>query len=180
MCRPSWPRPIRQPGRRAIKHQAAILTVSDKAAQGRREDSAGPVISDALQKAGIEVAATGTVADEVDLIAQALKSFSDEQDLSLVLTTGGTGLSPRDVTPEATAQVIQRPVPGLAEAMRAAGLKFTPHAMLSRGISGIRGQTLIVNLPGSPKGALENLQTILPALPHALDKLRGDTRDCAR
>ncbi len=118
--------------------------------------------------------------DEPEQIIAALKRYADELRLPLVLTTGGTGLSPRDNTPEATAQVIERPVPGLAEAMRAEGLKHTPHAMLSRGLAGARGATLIINLPGSPRGALENLEAILAALPHALEKLGGDPSDCAR
>lgn len=133
-----------------------------------------------LAQAGIRVAAQDTVPDEPEQIKAALRRYADELRLPLILTTGGTGLSPRDNTPEATAAVIERPVPGLAEAMRAAGLAHTPHAMLSRGICGIRGQSLIINLPGSPRGALENLETVLPALPHALEKLGGDPRDCAR
>jgi len=134
----------------------------------------------ALAKAGISAEISETVPDEPDRIIAALKRYADELRLPLVITTGGTGLSPRDNTPEATAQVIERPVPGLAEAMRAEGLKHTPHAMLSRGLAGARGATLIINLPGSPRGALENLEAILAALPHALEKLGGDTSDCAR
>ncbi|RJX33928.1 MAG: MogA/MoaB family molybdenum cofactor biosynthesis protein [Desulfarculus sp.] len=171
---------MKKPRSKAISFSAAILTISDKAAAGRRTDTAGPLLAQMLAQAGVSVVAQDTVPDEAEQIAAALKRYTDERRLPLVITTGGTGLSPRDVTPEATAAVIERPVPGLAEAMRAAGLTHTPHAMLSRGLAGIRGQSLIINLPGSPRGALENLETVLPALGHALEKLCGDTRDCAR
>jgi molybdopterin adenylyltransferase len=120
------------------------------------------------------------VADEIEEISGAIRRYADQERVALIVTTGGTGVSPRDVTPDATLAVVQRTVPGMAEAMRAASLLKTPHAMISRAVAGIRGTTLIVNLPGSPKGALENLLTILPALPHALDKIQGDPSECAK
>ena len=169
-----------RPRRKAISFSAAILTISDKASQGRREDLAGPALAQALATAGIEATVRDTVSDDPEDIVAALKRFADEMHIPLVVTTGGTGLSPRDNTPEATASVIERPVPGLAEAMRLEGLKHTPRAMLSRGLAGVRGSTLIINLPGSPKGALENLEAMLEVLTHALEKLQGDQSDCAR
>ncbi len=162
------------------QHKAAVVTISDKASQGLREDVSGPVIKKLLTGIGIEITQSLVVPDEMDQITGALKRLCDSNEVSLVLTSGGTGLSPRDITPEATMQVIERQVPGMAEAMRAEGLKHTPRAMLSRGLVGIRGACLIINLPGSPKGAQENLETVLPALEHALDKACGDPRDCAR
>ena len=161
-------------------HKAAVVTISDKASLGLREDVSGPVLKELLSGIGIQVVQSLVVPDEIDLIADTLNRLCDGCEVSLVLTSGGTGLSPRDITPEATLRVIERQVPGMAEAMRAEGLKHTPHAMLSRGIVGIKGACLIINLPGSPKGAKENLETVLPALKHALDKACGDPSDCAR
>jgi molybdenum cofactor synthesis domain-containing protein len=145
-----------------------ILTISDRGAAGQYEDRSGPVIREIVEAQGWTVAQTGIVPDERELIQARLIEWADDLGLNLVLTTGGTGFAPRDVTPEATRAVIDREAPGLAEAMRAASLKVTPHAMLSRSVAGMRGRTLIVNLPGSPKAARENLETILPALPHGL------------
>jgi molybdopterin adenylyltransferase len=159
--------------------RVAILTVSDKGSRGEREDLSGLAVEEAVLGMGWRVEAREIVADEITDIAAKLEHYCDELGVDLVLTTGGTGLSPRDVTPEATRRVIQREAPGFAEAMRTASQRVTPHAMLSRATSGIRGCTLIVNLPGSPRGAKENLEVILPALPHGLEKLRGDEGECA-
>ena len=160
-------------------YRVAILTVSDKGSRGEREDLSGPAVEEAVRDKGWRVEVRDIVPDDIDVIAAKLAHYCDELGVDLVLTTGGTGLSPRDVTPEATRQVIDREAPGFAEAMRAASMQITPHAMLSRAVSGIRGSTLIVNLPGSPRGARENLEIILPALPHGLEKLCGDEGECA-
>ena len=151
-----------------------ILTLSDRSARGERADSSGPALADRVQAAGWMVVKQLILPDEESAIRTALISWSDDGDLDVILTTGGTGFSARDVTPEATRAVIQREAPGLAEAMRAASLQVTPHAMLSRIVTGIRARTLIINLPGSPKGAVENLQVLLPVLPHAVQLLRED------
>jgi len=158
--------------------RAAILTISDKGFTGEREDRSGPVLREILDKAGFFIASFEILPDDRLLLEQRLRHLADQSSLELVLTTGGTGLTPRDVTPDATLAVIDRQVPGMAEAMRAASLVKTPHAMLSRAVVGIRGQTLIVNLPGSVKGAQENLEALLPALEHALAKIQGDPSDC--
>lgn len=159
--------------------KAGILTLSDKGSRGDREDLSGAVIREMLESSGIEVNTYEIIPDEVHLISSKIKEWSDSKGLSLIITTGGTGLSPRDVTPEATLAVIEKRVPGMEEAMRTESLKKTPNAMISRAVAGIRGRTLIVNLPGSPKAVRENLGVILPALPHALSKLGGDMSDCA-
>jgi len=157
----------------------AIVTVSDRSARGQREDVSGQVLAERLLAEGYGINFRLVVPDEVTEISAALRELADHAGVALIVTTGGTGLAPRDVTPEATAGVLTRTIPGMAEAMRAASLAKTPHAMLSRALVGVRGATLIVNLPGSPKGALENLAVLLPALPHALEKIQGDTSDCA-
>lgn len=150
-----------------------ILTISDRASRGEYEDKSGPALREMIQKHfGEDVDLTYTVPDEFVEIKRALEKWCDDAKLDFILTTGGTGFSPRDVTPEATRQVIEKEAPGLVHAMIAASLEKTPHAMLTRMVAGIRGQTLIVNLPGSPIAACENLETILPAIPHAIELLR--------
>ena len=155
--------------------QSAVLTISDRCAAGVAEDTAGPATAEMLQRQlEAHVAWTGVEADELQSVSQTMKELAD-RNLDLLVTVGGTGCGPRDVTPEATRAVVTREVPGLAEAMRAASARITPHALLQRGLCGIRGRTLIVNLPGSRKAAVENLSIILPALPHAMRLLRGQT-----
>lgn len=158
--------------------RAGVLTISDRSSQGLREDASGPQLAEMLRQQEIEVVWTAVVPDEEREISQALSRWADENNADLILTSGGTGLSPRDVTPEATMAVVQRLVPGMAEAMRAASLLKTPHAMISRAVAGVRGKTLIINLPGSPKGAVENLEAVMPALKHAIAKIQGDPSEC--
>ena len=151
-----------------------ILTLSDRSSRGERADSSGPALAHLVQAEGWSVTKQSLLPDDETAIRAILSEWADSGELDVILTTGGTGFSPRDVTPEATRAVIEREAPGLAEAMRAFSLKITPHAMLSRIVTGIRRKTLIVNLPGSPKGAVENLQVVLPVLPHAVQLLRDD------
>jgi molybdopterin adenylyltransferase len=162
--------------------RVGVMTLSDRAYAGEYEDKSGPVIREIVENRlpGGQVHLEAVVPDDFMTIKNALIKWCDNADMDLILTTGGTGFGPRDVTPEATEAVIERAAPGLAEAMRAASLKVTPHAMLSRAAAGVRGHTLIVNLPGSPKAVSENLEVILPALPHAvalLQEARGDTAE---
>jgi molybdopterin adenylyltransferase len=159
--------------------KVGILTVSDKGARGEREDRSGPAVREMIEAGGGEVVRTKIVADEPDDIRAALVAWSAEG-LDLVLTTGGTGFSPRDRTPEATKSVLEREAPGLGEAMRRAGAEKTPTAILSRAVAGIRGGTLIINLPGSEKGARESLAAVLPSLPHAVEILKGTAGDCGK
>jgi len=151
-----------------------ILTISDRSSEGERPDLSGPALEDLIKSQGWTVVHMDIIPDELQVIMDRLNTWSDSEDFDLILTTGGTGFSPRDITPEATLQVIERETPGLAEAMRAESLKVTPHAMLSRARAGIKNHTLIVNLPGSPRAAVENLNVILPVVEHAVDLLSGD------
>ncbi len=151
-----------------------VLTLSDRSSRGERPDASGPALVELIRAQGWEVAEQAILADDASAISAMLTTWADSGRFDVILTTGGTGFALRDVTPEATRAVIQREAPGLAEAMRLDSLKKTPHAMLSRGMSGIRGRTLIINLPGSPKGAVENLQTAIPVLPHAVQLLQDD------
>jgi molybdopterin adenylyltransferase len=152
----------------------AILTVSDRSSRGERPDASGPALVEAVQALGWRVAKRDILPDDEMMLRETLCMWADSGEVDVILTTGGTGFAPRDVTPEATRAVVERLTPGLDEAMRAASLQVTPHAMLSRAVSGIRKRTLILNLPGSPKGAVENLRVVLPALEHAVRLLREE------
>lgn len=157
--------------------KAAIFTISDKGSQGERDDRSGPAVRELLESLPAEVVQYEIIPDEADQIEAKLREVAGSVDL--IVTTGGTGVAPRDVTPEATARVIERELPGFAEAMRRESSKITPHALLSRAMAGLAGGTLIVNLPGSPKGAKECLSVVLPAIPHTIEKAQGHGGDCA-
>lgn len=158
---------------RELVIRATVITVSDAASSGEREDTSGALLVDLLRELGAEIVATMILSDDLDPLAEALRKFADQPDVNLIVTTGGTGLAPRDNTPEATRAVIEREAPGLAEAMRIETLKQTPMSMLSRGVCGIRNGTLIVNLPGSPKAVRESFAVIAPVLKHAIALLAG-------
>ena len=161
-----------------VKYTAAVITVSDRSARGERADASGPALAELLRERGYEVVHMGIVPDERRDIERALREQA-AADVALVLTTGGTGFSPRDVTPEATTAVCDRMAPGIPEAMRAASMAITPRGCLSRAAAGIVDRTLIVNLPGSPKAARENIEAVIDALEHGLLMLRGGHADCA-
>jgi len=158
--------------------RAGVITISDRGYRGERADKSGPEIKSMLEGMGITILHSKVIPDDKELIGEALREYADVKKLDLILTTGGTGVSPRDVTPDATLQVIEKEVPGMAEAMRRESAAVTPHAMISRAVAGIRGASLIINLPGSPKGVRENLAAVLPAINHAIEKIKGDERDC--
>ena len=160
--------------------RVAVLTVSDRSSEGIRPDAAGPALAEKVRRLSWLVVETAVCPDEEARIGERLIQWADGDAVDLILTTGGTGLAPRDVTPEATQAVVTRLVPGIPEAMRAHSLKKTPHAVISRGIAGVRGRSLIINLPGSPKAAVENLEAVAAALEHAVSKIQGDPSDCAQ
>ncbi|KEJ01202.1 molybdopterin biosynthesis enzyme Mog [Clostridium botulinum A2B7 92] len=160
--------------------KTAIVTISDKGSKGERKDETGKVLQDILEKRGYKVEYYKIIPDEINIISEELIKLCDEKKVNLIITNGGTGFSKRDVTPEATEKVIEKHVPGFGEAMRASSLSITPKAILSRGIAGIRKDSLIINLPGSPKAAVENLQAVLGAIPHGIEILLGEASECAR
>ncbi|MFC2008896.1 molybdopterin adenylyltransferase [Chloroflexota bacterium] len=159
--------------------RVGVLTISDRSSRGERADTSGEVIAEVMARHDADVTVYALVPDEQALISRRLLEWADSGAIDLIVTTGGTGLGPRDVTPEATLAIVDRVVPGLAEAMRADSLKKTPHAMLSRAVCGARGTCLVINLPGSPEAVRECLDTIMPALPHAVDTMQGRVADCA-
>lgn len=158
--------------------KAAILTLSDRGARGEREDLSGPTLERWLAEREVTVLHTELIPDDFDTIFVKLEGWADSGAFDLILTTGGTGVAPRDVTPDATRRIVEREIPGFGEVMRRASLEKTPHAMISRAVAGIRNRTLIINLPGSPGGAVENLEAVWPAVPHAVAKIKGDPSDC--
>ena len=158
--------------------RAAILTLSDKGSRGERVDESGPALASWLAERGVTTVQTEVIPDDFEQIVAVLSAWADADTADLILTTGGTGVSPRDVTPEATMKVVERLIPGIGELMRLRSLEKTPMASLSRALAGIRSQTLIINLPGSPKGARENLEAVWPVIGHAVEKIRGDQSDC--
>jgi len=162
-----------------VKYRAVVITVSDKGSKGERVDTSGPGLAEMIKRS-YEVSGVVIVPDEEDLIADTIKSQIDEKGVDLVVTTGGTGVGPRDVTPEATRAVIDKELPGFSEVMRMESFRITPHSLISRAVCGTRGTSIIVNLPGSPRAAAECLSFIEGALPHALEKVKGDPGDCAR
>jgi molybdenum cofactor synthesis domain-containing protein len=159
---------------------AGVITISDKGAKGERQDKSGPAIQELLEPLPAEIKCYEVIPDDAALISGRLIHFADTLRLDLIVTTGGTGVGTRDFTPEATKAVIDKEIPGMAEVMRTESLKKTPHAMISRAVVGIRGRSLIVNLPGSPKAVRENLMAVLPAIPHAVAKIKGDDQECAQ
>ena len=162
-----------------MKYRAVVITISDKGSKGERVDTSGPRLAEMLEK-GYDVSGVVIVPDEADVIADTIKREVDENRADLVVTTGGTGVGPRDVTPEATRRVIEKELPGFSEVMRMESFRITPHSLISRAVCGTRGTSIIVNLPGSPRAAAECLSFIEKALPHALEKVKGDPGDCAR
>ncbi|MEN8264005.1 MAG: MogA/MoaB family molybdenum cofactor biosynthesis protein [Nitrospirota bacterium] len=158
--------------------KVAILTLSDKGSKGERKDTSGPTIEKLIKKINAEIVSSDILPDEKPKIKRKLISLCKKADL--ILTTGGTGVSPRDVTPDATREVINYEIPGMAEAMRRESLKKTPRAMISRAVAGVRGETLIINLPGSPKAVKENLAVVLPVLSHTIEKIKGSTEECGK
>lgn len=157
---------------------AGVITVSDRGSRGEREDISGKEIRKLLEGISIKVVYYEVIPDEKDIIINKLVEYSDRKKLDLIVTTGGTGVSPRDVTPDATFEVIEKEVPGMSEAMRRESATLTPHAMISRAVTGVRKNSLIINLPGSPKGVRENLAVVLPALRHTIEKIKGDDSEC--
>lgn len=158
--------------------KAAVLTLSDRSSAGEREDASGPALKAWLEARDVTVTHTDVIPDDKDLIAERLTEWADSGNYDLILTTGGTGVSPRDVTPEATERIVDRLLPGFGEVMRMESLKKTPNAMISRAVAGIRNQTLIINLPGSPKAATECIGFVWAAVPHTVAKMQGDPEEC--
>lgn len=159
---------------------AAVITLSDKGFKGEREDVSGPTIINKLKDEGYEVVEYILIPDDKKMLQQSLKRLADQRDVNLIITTGGTGCAPRDITPEATKEVLDKEVPGISEAIRLESLKITPHVMLSRGVSGIRNKSLIINLPGSPKACVESMEVFIKPIRHAIKLIQGEEKECAR